>query len=144
MNTQAFKFPFADVDFTKAMGEFKMPAFNVEALVETQRKNVAAITAANQTAFEAVKTVAQRQADMIKLATEEFSKAASEVMSAASFEEKAVKQAEIAKKTYETAIANVREIADMIAKGNTETLEQINKRVADALDEVKSLIAKKQ
>lgn len=144
MNTQAFKFPFADVDFTKAMGEFKMPAFNVEALVETQRKNVAAITAANQTAFEAVKTVAQRQADMIKLATEEFSRAASEVMSAASFEEKAVKQAEIAKKTYETAIANVREIADMIAKGNTETLEQINKRVADALDEVKSLIAKKQ
>ena len=143
MTAPSFKFPFADVDFTKAFGEFKVPNFDVEALVEAQRKNVAALTAANQTAFEAVKSVAQRQADMVKLATEEFSKAASEVMSAATFEEKAVKQADVAKKAYETTVANFRELADIVAKGNAEALDVVNKRITEALDEVKVAVAKK-
>jgi phasin family protein len=143
MTAPTFKFPFGDVDFTKAFGEFKMPSFDVEALVEAQRKNVAAITAANQTAFETVKTAAQRQADMIKFATEEFSKAASDMLSAATFEEKATRQADVAKKAFETTVANFREISDIVAKGNTEALDVVNKRIAEALDEIKVVVAKK-
>lgn len=143
MTAPTFKFPFGDVDFTKAFGEFKMPSFDVEALVEAQRKNVAAFTAANQTAFEAVKSATQRQADMIKMATEEFSKAASDMMSASTFEEKAVKQADATKKVFETTVANFREISEIVAKGNTEALDVVNKRIAEALDEVKVVVAKK-
>ncbi|HJQ55416.1 MAG TPA: phasin family protein [Vineibacter sp.] len=147
----SFKFPFGDVDFTKAFGEFKMPTFgdfkmpmfNVEALVEAQRKNVAALTTANQTAFEAIKSAAQRQADMFKAAGEEFSKAASDVMSAPTFEEKAVKQAEVAKKAYESAVANFRELSEIVGKGNAEAVDVVNKRITEALDEFKASIAKK-
>lgn len=149
--TQTFKFPFADVDFTKVWGEFKMPtatdfkfpALNVEALAEAQRKNIAVMTSTNQAAFEAFKALAERQADMVKAMTEEFSKAASEIMAAASFEEKAAKQADVAKKAYETAIANVRELSDMIAKSNTQTLDAVNARVAEVIEEIKAMIAKK-
>lgn len=149
--TQTFKFPFADVDFTKVWGEFKMPTatdfkfpqLNVEAFAEAQRKNIAVFTAANQTAFEAFKALAERQADMVKAMTEEFSKATSEIMAAASFEEKAAKQADVAKKTYETAIANLRELSEMIAKSNTQTLDAVNTRVAEAIEEIKALVAKK-
>lgn len=148
---QTFKFPFADVDFTKVWGEFKMPtatdfklpAFNVEALAEAQRKNIAVMTTANQAAFEAFKALAERQADMVKAMTEEFSKAASEIMAAASFEEKATKQADVAKKTYETAIANVRELSEMIAKSNAQTLDAVNARVAEVIEEIKVMVAKK-
>jgi phasin family protein len=149
---QPFKFPFADVDFTKVWSEFKMPtaadfkfpaAFNVEALAEAQRKNIAVMTTANQAAFEAFKSVAERQAEMVKAMTEDFSKAASEIMAAASFEEKAAKQADVAKKTYETAIANLRELSEMIAKSNAQTLEAVNARVAEVIEEVKALLAKK-
>ncbi|MCW5741863.1 MAG: phasin family protein [Alphaproteobacteria bacterium] len=150
--TQTFKFPFADVDFTKVWGEFKMPtaadfkfpaAFNVEALAEAQRKNIAVITTANQAAFEAFKALAERQADMVKAMTEEFSKSASEIMAAASFEEKAAKQADAAKKTYETAIANLRELSEMVAKSNAQTLDAVNARVAEVIEEIKAMIAKK-
>lgn len=149
--TQTFKFPFADVDFTKVFGEFKMPtaadfkfpAFNVEAFAEAQRKNIAVMTSANTAAFEAFKALAERQADMVKAMTEEFSKSASEIMAAASFEEKAAKQADVAKKTYETAIANVRELSEMIAKSNAQTLDVVNARVAEVIEEVKALVAKK-
>ena len=149
--TQTFKFPFAEVDFTKMWGEFKMPtagdfkfpALNVEAFAEAQRKNIAVVTTANQAAFEAFKALAERQADMVKAMTEEFSKAASDIMSAASFEEKAAKQADVAKKTYETAISNVRELSEMVAKSNAQTLDAVNVRVAEVIEEIKAMIAKK-
>ena len=37
--TGAFKNPFADFDFSKIAGEFKMPTMNIESIVETGRKN---------------------------------------------------------------------------------------------------------
>ena len=148
---QTFKFPFAETDFTKFFGEFKLPQFgdvklptvNVEGIVEAQRKNVAALTTANQAAFATFKTLAERQVDMIKAATEEFSKASSEILSAATFEEKATKQADVAKKAYEAAISNLRELSEIVAKSNTTSLDAINARVAELVEEVKALVAKK-
>jgi phasin family protein len=149
--TQSFKFPFAEFDFTKAFGEFKIPTagdfkfpqLNVEAMAEAQRKNIAVFAAANQTAFEAFKALAERQAEMVKAMTEEFSKASSEIMAAASFEEKAAKQADATKKAYDTAVANVRELSEMVAKSNAQTLDVVNARVAEVIEEVKALVAKK-
>src|SRR5688500_3473446 len=149
--TQTFKFPFADVDFTKVFGEFKMPTaadfkfpqVNVEAMAEAQRKNIAVMTSANTAAFEAFKALAERQADMVKAMTEEFSKSASEIMAAASFEEKAARHAGVAKKSYATAIANGRALSDMIGKCNAQPLEVVNARVAEVIEAVKALVAKK-
>lgn len=143
MNAAAFKNPFAEVDFTKIVGDFKFPMMNVETLVEAQRKNIAVITAANQSAFEAFKGIAQRQVDMVKASMEDFSRAASEVMSAATVEEKAAKQADVVKAAYANAIANAKELGDLYAKTNTEAFDSINKRVVEVFDEVKALVAKK-
>ena len=59
--TGAFKNPFADFDFTKIAADFKMPSMNIESFVETGRKNFAALTAANTSAVESIKAIAQRQ-----------------------------------------------------------------------------------
>ena len=98
----AFKNPFADYDFTKVAGDFKMPAVNVETVVETARKNFAVLTSANTAAVETMKTIAQRQGDMVRAAMEDLSKHGSEVLAAATVEEKAIKNLEFAKKAYET------------------------------------------
>ena len=98
----AFKNPFADFDFTKVAGDFKMPAVNVETVVETARKNFAVLTSANTAAVETMKTIAQRQGDMVRAAMEDLSKHGSEVLAAATVEEKAIKNLEFAKKAYET------------------------------------------
>jgi len=139
----AFKNPFADFDFTKIAGEFKFPAVNVESMVETGRKNVAALTTAGTTAVEQIKTIAQRQGDMIRAAVEDLSKHGSDVLAAATVEEKAVKQIDFAKKSYEVAIANAQELAGLYAKSQAEVLTAIHARVAELGDEVKAAIAKK-
>ena len=139
----AFKNPFADFDFTKLVGEFKLPTVNVETVVETTRKNFAALTSANTAAVESIKAIGQRQGDMVRAAMEDFSKHGSEVLAAATIEEKAAKQIEFAKKSYEAAIANTKELAGLYSKGQTEAFEALSLRVAELADEVKAAIAKK-
>ncbi len=139
----AFKNPFADFDFNKFAGEFKLPMINVETIVESNRKNFAAVTSASTSAVESLKAIAQRQGDMIRAAMEDFSKHGSEVLAAATIEEKAAKQIDFAKKTYDVALANAKELGDLYTKGQTEAFSAINERIAELTDEVKAAIAKK-
>ena len=138
-----FKNPFTDFDFTKIAGEFKLPTVNVESVVETARKNFAVLTTANTAAVETAKTIAQRQGDMMRAAMEDFSKHGSEVLAAATIEEKAAKQIDFAKKSYEIAIANTKELADLYSKGQAEAFAAISNRVSELSDEVKAAFAKK-
>ena len=140
----AFKNPFADFDFSKIAGEFKFPMVNVESVVETGRKNFAAMTTASTAAVESMKTIATRQGDMFRAAMEDFSKHGSDVLSAATVEEKIAKQIDFAKKSYDLAIANSRELAELYTKGQTEAFETLSARVADLTEEVKAAIAAKK
>ena len=140
----AFKNPFADFDFTKIAGQFNFPVVGVETLVETSRKNFAAMTTASTAAVEALKTIAQRQGDMVRAAMEDFSKHGSEVLAAATIEEKAAKQIDFAKKSYELAVANTKELADLYTKGHAEAVETLSARVAELTEEVKAAIAAKK
>jgi phasin family protein len=138
-----FKNPF-DFDFTKIAGEFKLPIVNVESVVETGRKNFAAMTTMSTAAVETFKTIAQRQGDMIRAAMEDFSKHGSDVMGAASIEEKAAKQVDFAKKSYDMAIANTKELADLFTKSQADAFETLNARVAELTEEVKAALAAKK
>jgi phasin family protein len=138
-----FKNPFTDFDFTKIAGEFKLPTVNVETVVETTRKNFAALTTANTAAVESIKSIGVRQGDMVRAAMEDFSKCGSEVLAAATVEEKAAKQIDFAKKSYEAAIANAKELAELYAKGQSEAFAAISNRVSELAEEVKAAIAKK-
>ena len=137
-----FKNPF-DFDFTKIAGAFNFPMVNVESVVETGRKNFAAFTTASTATVELMKTIAQRQGDMVRAAMEDFSKHGSEVLAAATIEEKAAKQIDFAKKSYELAVANTKELADLYTKSQTEAFETLSARVAELTEEVKAAIAKK-
>ena len=138
-----FKNPFTDFDFTKIAGEFKLPTVNVETIVETARKNFAVMTTANTAAVETMKAIAQRQGDMVRAAMEDFSKHGSEVLAAATVEEKAIKQIDFVKKSYDNAIANSKELADLYSKSQADAFAALSQRISELTDEVKAAIAKK-
>ncbi|WP_431268164.1 TIGR01841 family phasin [Dankookia sp. P2] len=47
------------------------------------------------------------------------------------------------KTACEKAVANMKEVADLIQKSNQEALGLLNKRFTEAMDEVKTLVVKK-
>ena len=98
----------------------------------------------NKTVRGEMKAIATRQGDMFRAAMEDFSKHGSDVLSAATIEEKIAKQIDFAKKSYDLAIANSKELAGLYTKGQTEAFETLSARVADLTEEVKAAIAAKK
>jgi phasin family protein len=74
---------------------------------------------------------------------EDFSKHGSDVLGAATVEEKAAKQIDFVKKSYEAAIANTKELTELYSKGHTEAFAALSHRVSELTEEVKAAIAKK-
>ncbi|MBR0648074.1 TIGR01841 family phasin [Roseomonas terrae] len=127
----------------KVLGEFRMPAMpDMEALAAAQRRNIEALSTANRVALEGAQAVARRHMEIMQASVTEMTDAMKAFASADAPHDKATKQAELAKATYEKAVANLQEIADLIQKSNSEALSVLNKRFAEAMDEVKGLVGK--
>src|SRR5262249_50489451 len=90
-----------DFDLSKAMADFRVPGIDVDAVVATQRKNIEALTQANQLALEGVQAVARRQVEITRQALEEFSAYVRELAAPGSPEDRLAKQAEISKTAIE-------------------------------------------
>ena len=129
------------MDFTKIAGQFKVPNFDAGALMESQRKNIEAMTTANRVALEGAQAIGQRQAEIMRQVWDQ-STTAMTALSAGKPEEQMVKQTELAKHAFEQSLANMRELAEIGAKSNSEAVEVITKRVAEGLEELKSEIKK--
>jgi phasin family protein len=138
-----------EFDPTKMMGElsnmlkqYKLPGVDVDAVVASQKKNLEALTSANRTAIEGLQAVVKRQAEILQETMNEASKAVDALSKAGSPPEVAAKQAELTKDAFERALANMRELAEMVTKSNQEATNTINTRISASLDELKDVALK--
>jgi phasin family protein len=134
-------FPFANADLAKAWLGPKLPSLNIEALLEAHRKNAAALTNVNQVALDGLKTLVQRQGDLLKTTVDDYSKVTSDVLTSGSFEERATKQADAARHIYVSTVARFRELSDIVVKANLSAVDIWNARVTEAFDELLALFA---
>src|SRR4051794_1038556 len=137
------KNPFFNMDVTKAMADFRVPGVDVEGFVASQRKNIEALTQANQLAVEGFQAVARRQVEIAKQLMEEFSSVFRDFSSPGSPEDRIAKQAELSKVALEKSVANARELSEIVSKANTEAFAVLNKRVTEGLDEVRDFAKKR-
>lgn len=135
---------FAKVDFTKVLGEYKVPGIDVESFLAAQRKNIEAVTAANQLAVEGIQAVLRRQAEILRQSLEETSSVVSDFLSNGTPEDKVAKQAELVKTAFEKALANIKELTEIVAKSNSEAADVLSNRVKESIEEVKAAVAKVQ
>lgn len=134
---------FFDYDVGKAFAGFNFPAFDVDSLIATQRKNFEAFTQANQLAVEGVQALVKRQVEIATAAIEEASSAIKELTVPGGAEEKFAKNTELAKASYEKALAATRELATLVAKTGDEAFGVLNRRFTESFDEIKNFTAKK-
>jgi phasin family protein len=127
---------------TKAFGEFRLPGLDVEAIVATQRKNLEALTQANQLALEGVRALAQRQTEIAQQAFAEASALFHAWTQPGAPEERLAKNADVAKQAFEKGLADARELGELTAKASTDVLSVITRRVSESFDEAR-LYAKK-
>lgn len=117
--------------------------FDFKTIMDTQRKNIQALTEANQRAFEGWKTLAQRQTEMVSQFMQDNSGLARETFTEGTPETKFAKQTELLKSSYETTMQNAQELVDIAQSCAAEAAEVINQRVVASLSEIKASAKKK-
>jgi len=117
---------------------FQVPGFGINTVVDIQRRNVEALTAANQTIAQGLQTVVQRQGEIARQSVKQFQDLVSVKPSSTSVTETLVKQIDVAKTSYEKNVTNARELGDLVAKVGSEAADILSRRVVASLDEVKA------
>jgi len=147
------QFPFA-FDFGKMTEGFAhpafekflkdgFPAFDLTAMQETQRKNMNALLEANRTAISGYQALYKRQAEIFEAALAETKDRVAKLQGQPMTPEAATQNLETMKATFEKALANIKEMAELAQSANTDAFESIKARTEEAFAEIKAAAEKR-
>ena len=137
-------FPYDFTELTRMMRDYQVPGVDWQELMASQQKNVEALTKANQVLFEGAQAVIQREVEILQKAMQEFAEASRDLMQEGDPQAQTQKRLELAKASFEAALRNMRELAELAGRSNREALEMINKRAMESFDEIRSAMAHKR
>lgn len=128
-------------DFSSLFSAFpgNFPA-SAKSLMETQRRNIQALSEAQKNAMQSWQNLTQRQVRLMSQFVQDNAGLAQEIMKEGTPEEKVARQAEIFKRAYETSVAQTQELATLLTQSGKETAEIINRRFAASINEIKDTL----
>lgn len=126
-------------DMTKFFTSLKFPMLDMQLLVGIQKKNVEAMQAANQLTVEGLQALVRRQVQIMQENVSQASQIMGALVSAGTPEDKILRQVDLVKSVYESALSNAKELTELASKSNGEATEILTSRVADSLAEMKSV-----
>jgi phasin family protein len=130
-------------DIQKLMSEWRLPGFDLDAVAEYQRKNMEALTRANQMALEVTQTWMRHSIELAQETMTDMQAMMGEMTKpATSMEDRLARQAEYSKKTIEKGLDSIRDMTELVVKTNAETFGVLSKRVTEGLEEVRDLTPK--
>lgn len=138
--TQQTKFP--EFDIGRYFGDFPVPAFDLESVAASQRRNLDALTQANRLAYEGFQAMAKRHVEAVHQTMDEFAQAAKTISEPGTAQDKAIKQAEMAKGAVERGVSTIREMTEMLARTNSDALELLNRRLVQGMEEMRDAFQK--
>jgi phasin family protein len=136
-------FPF-DFDLSKIIGEYQIPGVDWSELMASQQKNLQALAKANQLLVEGAQAVVRREVEILQKALAELAAASKDMMQQGDPQAQAAKRLELAQASFQAAIQNMRELAEVAGRSNREALEVINQRALESFEEIKQALARKR
>jgi phasin family protein len=117
-------------DFTKLMGQYKLPGVDLSAIVERERKNIEALTRANRIAFEGWQALVAKQSEILQ-------ETMTRTIANARKQDAAKARAEMAKQGFEKALDDMRELAEMATRSQKQALEVMRQRFSENMEEMR-------
>ena len=130
--------PFAD--FTKMLGQFKIPGIDMTSLIEARREDIAALIQANKVAYDGMQELLQKQAEILRTAMEDMQAAAKEMVKSSQMAALTGQPKEFVEQAVQKALANMRELAEVATKTQTEAFAIISNRVIQDVKKMKTLL----
>jgi phasin family protein len=123
------------------MEQFRIPGVDLQSIMDGRRKDVEAVVQANRVAFQGMQALVQRQTEILQQTMGEWQKAA-QGMSGKDPSAALGSQAELAKQAFEKALTNMRELAELAVKAQSDAYEVIKARMHENMAELRTALNK--
>jgi phasin family protein len=122
--------------FAAMFQQYKLPGFDVQAILDARKKDVEALAAANRVAFGGIEALRDKQVEILRRALSDFQGIAQQF--AASPNQTLANPTEVVQKALHQALADMQEIAQKTQQAHTEAYAIVTKRIEEATKELKS------
>jgi phasin family protein len=131
-------------DMFKKFGEqLKVQPFDMTKIMEHHQKNLEAMTKSWQAMAEGASGIANKQKEIFEAAMKDMAEMAQSYKPGGNPQDVMAKQAEFAKKAMEAAIANTKDIAELVQKSSTEAFKIVQDRMKESYEEIRTSVEKK-
>ena len=139
--TPDFTNPFGNLD--ELVKQFKVPGVDVNAIIESRRKDMDAVIAANQATAAAMQQVAMKQTEILTQALQAAQESAQALAKGVGGAIDPMKQADLTRKAYEKALADMKEVGEIAQKAQTTAMSGITARAQQSVQEMTKLMQPK-
>jgi phasin family protein len=125
-------------DIRKIIDQLKVPGLDIKQLIESSRKDVEALVAANERAYGAMDTLVRRQAELLTKTINEWQAGTKDLLTGKAAAKTAARQVDQAQQALERALGNMREIAEFVAKAQEDVTGILNRRIQESRKDFKA------
>jgi len=124
------------LDVRGLLDKLKLPGVDVGGLIDSRRKDIEALLAANEQAYRGFEAVTRRQGEMLAEAMKQLTASAKETFATQGASERTARVASLAQEAFGRALANMKEIAELSARSQKQVVDTLNKRLHDGIEEI--------
>jgi len=128
--------------FAAMFQQYQLPGLDVSAILEARRKDVEALTEANQAAFGGMQTIQGNQLEILRRALNDFQSIAQQLASSPT--KPPVNPTDAVQKALHAALADMQDIAQKTQQAQTEAYAIVSKRMEEAVQELKTSLERPQ
>ena len=125
---------FTDV-FTRFGQDLKMPSVDIEKIMSHHRKNLEALEKSAKASAAGASSLVAKQREILQDTLSEIANMAQTV--SGNPREMVEKQADFARRSFEAAVRNAGEIAEIVRKSGTESLDILRQRIRKSMEEIR-------
>ena len=129
--------------FGKFGRDLKVPNVDVEAILAHHRKNLEALEKAARASAAGATSLLSRQREMLQDTLREVADVAQGYRAPGNPQELMAKQTEFARKSFEAALKNAGEVAELARKSGSESIDILRARIKEAMEEIRAGYEKK-
>lgn len=128
--------PFTEM-FEKFGRDLNLPQVDVEKMLESQRKNLEALQKSAAASAAGASALIDKQRKNLEQALAEVARVAETYRAGAAPQDFMAKQTELARKSFDSALKNVEEAAEIVRKASDEAIEVLRRRIRESAEEIR-------
>ena len=129
-------------EYTKVMGQFKLPGVDVAAILESRRKDIEALAQANSAALAGVQSLGLKQAEILRTTMTELQSLVAKL--GAQGAAPGANAGEVVQQALHKALVDMQELADTAYRAQSDSIAVVTRRVAEHVEELKTLLQPKK